>query len=235
MRIKKRRRLHNQRRTRILRAMAWLLGFLLLVVGIDIKIRPVVRTMCEYQAQLIGNKSINGTIADLLAEKGLQYGDLVQIQYLEDGSVASIQTNSVQVNLLKAELTDRIQTQLTSYEMRNLNIPLGTLLGGEFFMGRGPKVPFRMTPVGTIQTSLTNEVDAAGINQTRHQMMLHVQVKVSALVPGHYTTTVLQTDYCIAETVIVGKVPESFTQVYDGESDLAGSIADYGAGEQWGR
>ena len=215
--------------------MGCILIFLVAVVAIDVKIRPVVRTMCEYQAQLIGTKAINSTIAQLLEEENLQYSDFIQIQYLQDGSVSAIETDSVQVSQFQAQLTDRIQTQLTSTEMRTLNIPLGTLLGGEFFMGRGPKIPFRMTPIGTIKTSLTSQFDSAGINQTRHQMMLHVQVEVSALVPGHYTTTTLQTDYCIAETVIVGQAPESFTQVYDGDSDLAGSIADYGAGEQWGR
>ena len=41
----------------------------------------------------------------------------------------------------------------------------------------------------------------------------------------------VSTQVCLAETVIVGAVPEYFTQIEEGEQDLSGRLADYGAGK----
>lgn len=48
--------------------------------------------------------------------------------------------------------------------------------------------------------------------------------------PGYSVTTKVKTSYCLAETVIVGYVPQSFTEVTGDDRSNLSKIFDFGAG-----
>ena len=52
----------------------------------------------------------------------------------------------------------------------------------------------------------------AGINQTRHQILLDVTVAVEILLPGSTLNTEIGAQIPVAETVIVGTVPDTVLQ-----------------------
>ena len=84
-------------------------------------------------------------------------------------------------------------------------------------------------PAGYVRSSLSHRFDAAGINQTRHQIMLRLDASIIAVLPGYTTSTEVSTDFLLAETVIVGTSPDSFTQVLTGDDQSIDQlIADYG-------
>jgi len=89
------------------------------------------------------------------------------------------------------------------------------LINSDLFSGRGPKIPIKIVPLGTVSTSFSNQFTAAGINQTRHQIMMDIVVDISILLPGYQTGTQVTTQVTIAETVIVGAVPDSYFQMQD--------------------
>ena len=92
-----------------------------------------------------------------------------------------------------------------------LSIPVGTLTGSTLLAGRGPCIRVRMQAVGSADASLRNAFSAAGINQTRHQILLHVDVYTGILLPGFTASTKVSNEIAVAETVIVGSVPETYT------------------------
>ena len=92
-----------------------------------------------------------------------------------------------------------------------LSIPIGTLTGSSLLAGRGPTVKVKMQSVGSTTASFRNTFSSAGINQTRHQILLDVTVSVSILLPGFRTSTKVSNEISVAETVIVGSVPENYT------------------------
>ena len=88
---------------------------------------------------------------------------------------------------------------------------------------------FKVLPVGYVQTEIYNSFQSAGINQTLHQIMLKVTATVSAVIPAYTVTTDVTTNLCIAQTIIVGKVPTAYTDINGEQSDLIGQINDYAA------
>ena len=104
---------------------------------------------------------------------------------------------------------------------------MGTIIGGDFFRGRGPKFHVKFDLASNILSDITSEFEDAGINQTRHKMMLNLTGNVYVIIPGYNTATQVTTSFCIAETVIVGTVPDNFTTVSgDNRSDIS-KVNDY--------
>ena len=91
-------------------------------------------------------------------------------------------------------------------------MPLGTLLGSEIFSGRGPLIPITLSPMGLANIQTTSNMRQAGINQVLHEVVLSVEVEVSAILPGYSADASAQSDYLIAQTVIVGNVPDRYSE-----------------------
>ena len=107
-----------------------------------------------------------------------------------------------------------------------LSIPLGTLTGSALLAGRGPRFRVRMQSVGSCSAHFENAFEHAGINQTTHSILLYVDVSVSILLPGFNTSAKVSNAFSVAETVIVGDVPDTYTY-FDSENDLAEDAYEY--------
>ena len=88
---------------------------------------------------------------------------------------------------------------------------IGNLILPELFSGRGPGIPLMVLSISTSDASFRNAFTSAGINQTRHRIILDVDVHVSILLPGLTTYTKVSNEISVAETVIVGGVPDTYT------------------------
>ena len=115
-------------------------------------------------------------------------------------------------NHLQAEILDTVLTRIDQVSARELSIPIGTLTGASLLAGRGPRITVRMESVGSSEANFSNEFVSAGINQTKHQIILTVDVYVSILLPGFTTATKVSTAVTVAETVIVGAVPDTYEE-----------------------
>ena len=197
--------------------------------AVDAHIRPVIQSMAAYQAKVYATRILNEAVEAQLAGESPSYRELVSLSTGDDGKINAVQTDVVRLNLLKAALTNAATDRLEELEQQTVLVPLGTLLGWQVLSGRGPLVEFRLVPAGYVRSSLSHRFDAAGINQTRHQIMLRLDASIIAVLPGYTTSTEVSTDFLLAETVIVGTSPDSFTQVLTGDDQSIDQlIADYG-------
>ena len=89
-------------------------------------------------------------------------------------------------------------------------LPLGAALGLTLFAGSGPRIPISIVPVGTVQTDFETEFEACGINQTRHKVYLQLSASIRIVIPTGAKTTNVSANMLVAESIIIGKVPESF-------------------------
>ncbi len=208
-----------------------LAGILLLAISIiiDMQLRPVIQTMASYQAKQYAVQAINTAVLEETGRQGVSYENLVNLTLNDSGDVTSLQTDMVQMNRLQASVTQNIISQLALLQGKEIRLPIGTLIGGPVFSGRGPDVEVLLIPASNVETSMTNVFDSAGINQTRHQIMLSVKMSMSAIIPGYSVTTDVNTNICLAETIVVGLVPEAYTVVGDGTSPMVGMLEDFGA------
>ncbi|WP_101911036.1 sporulation protein YunB [Marasmitruncus massiliensis] len=219
----------KKKKLKAFKLMALVMAVVVGVFWIDSRIRPVIQMITTYQAKLAATRSINNAVIHVISEEDVVYNSIVSIQKDSEGEVSSLETDMITMNRLKSLVTNRVSEQLIQDAASTVRVPLGTLLGGQILSGRGPVVEFKVLPVGYVQTEIYNNFQSAGINQTLHQIMLKVTASVSAVIPVYTVTTDVTTNLCIAQTIIVGKVPEAYTDINGEKSDLLGQFNDYGA------
>ena len=210
-----------------------LCGLLLLLV--DYRLRPLVEDMASHQARSASVRAINTAMASALhstrrTEEGgiIAYEDLVRVQEDYQGQVSSLQSNMLLINELKLRVTEEIMAELGQEENQKISLALGTVSGIQVAAGKGPLLHIGIRPGGYAQTRIYNEFSAAGINQTLHRIMLEAGVDMMVLLPGRTVGVQTVTSYCIAETVIVGRVPSGYTDINGDQSDMIAQINDYG-------
>lgn len=228
MRIKHRANHRKMRNIKWGRALA-LLILLGTFIGLDLGIRPMVKASAASQTQIAVNRMIQRAVLEVLEEDGLRYQSFVSLQQNLNGETTALTTDTVLINRLQGELLEKILQTLQETRQITLQLPLGSLTGSQFLAGRGPLVTLRLRPVGLVKTKIINQFDEAGINQTRHRIQLQVTVDMLSLLPGYRISSQAQSNIILAETIIVGLVPDAYTEVYGGTDDLVGMIQDYGA------
>ena len=122
---------------------------------------------------------------------------------------------------------DTVLTRVVQVSARALSIPVGTLTGSALLAGRGPRITVRMESVGSSEANFRNAFTSAGINQTKHQIILTVDVSVSILLPGFRTATKVSNSFIVAETVIVGMVPDTYTYFSTDPETYEEDLKDY--------
>lgn len=201
----------------LLRLAAVLLLILTTFFLIDGKIRPVIQSIAESQARNMTMQAVNEAVLEALGQAGVAYGELVTIHKEETGRITSIETNVVQANSLQAQIGNGIARRIAEAKSYEISIPIGSLSGSELLLGRGPSLKLKMTLEASTILQLRNQFTEAGVNQTHHQVMLDIQTHVLFITPDSYEPTEVKTSVCIAETVIVGEVPQAYAGVSVGE------------------
>jgi len=156
---------------------------------------------------------VTKTVSDIVEEKmrdpALEYSRFISLEKDANGKVSAIVTDMAQVNTLASELMRSVVLASEQGEL-NLDIPLGNLLGSGILLGRGPDVPVKVTMLTSSSTRFRNELTEAGINQTKHQLLLELLVDIDVLVPWEIMSTQVVVEVLVAETILVGQVPETY-------------------------
>ncbi len=180
---------------------------------LEAKLRPVVAEVAAAQTQNTMTAVVEHAVTASLAERQVSYSDFVTIQREEKGSITALTTDMARMNLLRAEFTTAILEALEGVDISDIQIPLGSLFNLEPLWAKGPSIKVRAMTVGTVQTEFDSQLTSAGVNQTLHRIWLDVSVPMTLMLPGGEVETNLNTRLCVAETVIVGKVPDTYLQI----------------------
>lgn len=138
---------------------------------------------------------------------------LVTFEKDEGGRITALKTESTAVNRLKASLSLAAGEALDTLEDCGIEVALGTLLGSELAAGKGPKVHLHVQPLGVVETDIQNSMTSAGINQSLHRLYITVRAELVVICAGMRRKTSIETEVCVAETVIVGNVPGYYANI----------------------
>lgn len=185
-------------------------------IFVDRQIRPTIEALSEVQARIIGTQAINDGVSEVI-ESGIQYDDLVNVMKDQQGNITLIQANTVEINRISSNITKAVQEKMEVVTKRKLKIPLGNILGSQVLSSYGPKLSVEITPTGSVIVDFYTEFKEAGINQTLHRIYIQVETKVQIIAPLSSKPVDIVSSVPIAETVIVGKVPEKYVNVPDFE------------------
>lgn len=193
----------------------WLAAAVLLFTALAmlavLRMKPVLLQVASTRASNMVSRIVNAAVNEAMAAGKLDYDDLVTLETGAQGSVIALKSNMMAANRLQSEISADVLRRLGDISTTDLRIPIGTLSGIALLAGRGPALTIRMQTVGSAEANFRNEFTSAGINQTKHRILLDVDVYVSILLPGFYTSTKVSSEVAVAETVIVGSVPETYT------------------------
>lgn len=184
---------------------------LALTVAVVLHMKPVVVDLATARISNAVNRIVVAAVNDAVDSGRIDYEQLVDFDKDADGHVTALRSNMAAFNRLQASIADDILQRMAEVSSTDLTIPIGTLTGSPLLAGRGPCLRVRMQSVGTATARFDNQFSSAGINQTRHRIILDVDVHVSILLPGLTTYTKVSNEISVAETVIVGGVPETYT------------------------
>ncbi|MEY8317828.1 sporulation protein YunB [Oscillospiraceae bacterium 50-58] len=177
------------------------------------KLRPVVAEIAAAQAQNNMTAVVENAVTADLAARQVSYADFVTIQRDEGGAITALTTDMARMNLLRGELTVSILEALEGVDVSEVQVPLGSLFDLEPLWAKGPVLKAKAMTVGTVRAEFDSQLTSAGVNQTLHRIWLGVEVPMTLLLPGGEVETALHTRLCVAETVIVGKVPDTYLQL----------------------
>lgn len=169
---------------------------------------------------------VTAAVSDTLANGEIEYSSLITLEKGEGGAITALHSNMAEFNRLQSQITQDVLTRLGEVSDTDLVIPAGTLTGSALLVGRGPRITVKMQSVGSCSAYFENQFDQAGINQTTHRILLCVDVSVSILLPGFRTSTKVSNAFSVAETVIVGAVPDSYTY-FDSGNPIEDDAFDY--------
>ena len=163
-------------------------------------------------AEDIVTMAINTAVNDTLADDNYDYDYFVNLDRNASGEVTAVSCDMAHINAFSTKLLDRVIHSTESGTM-TVNVPVGNLTGSSILMGRGPKVPIKIIYLTSSSVNFKNDIVSAGINQTKLQLSLEVEVDVDVLIPWSTQSSKIVTDVLVADTVVVGKVPDTFVNV----------------------
>lgn len=192
-----------------------LLLILLLVGGFFLfrqNYQQIVGSLVRTQVTNATSDLINDAIEEQISIGTIQYDRMVYFEKDLDGRITALKTNMSEVNRLKTDLLNLINDEILAMDSDHLGIPLGSFLLPELFAGKGPAIPVQILTIRNSEASFFSEFTEAGINQTLQKLNMQVSVDVSVLVLGNIDSFTVTSQVVIAETVIVGQVPDMFLQ-----------------------
>lgn len=155
---------------------------------------------------------INNAIADIMAEQDYSGDYFVSFEKSSTGDVTAISSNMARINALSAKILHRV-VGATENRTIEIGIPAGNLTGISLLMGRGPNIPVQIIVLTSSRVEFNNSIVTAGINQTKHQINLEVIVDIDILVPWGTENAQVVTEILIADTIVVGQVPDTYLNV----------------------
>ena len=210
-----------------------LLTLILLFLFFTVRLHQIATELGKNNISLFFSSAVTNAITAELSQKQTEYRDFVTLTFKSDGSIAAMTTDMAFLLALQNDVCRTVFSSYRSLSSLSLSIPFLWLFGIDFLSFSGPKTEIDVIPTRYLHTYYTSEFEEAGINQTRHRIVFHVEGTFSLLFPqGKENVTVLE-EYCIAETVIVGKVPDAYTEINRLTDDIVESeiddIYDFGA------
>ena len=174
--------------------------------------RDVIQELAEIQVKNTTSDLTNEAIAKQIADGIIQYDRIVYFEKDLDGRITALKTNMSEVNRLKTDILNIINDEILALDSSDIGIPLGSLFLPELLSGKGPAIPVHILSIRNADASFVSHFSQAGINQTLHQVTMQVSIDVAVLVLGRTDSFTMTSEVLVAETVLVGDVPDTFLQ-----------------------
>ncbi|MBR6780849.1 MAG: sporulation protein YunB [Clostridia bacterium] len=193
----------------------FILIFISLFVIILLQMRPFAESFLQNAAANAAIVRINDTVNNYLGATQTDYDDITFFQTDESGQITAICIRTEWLNKIKTGVASEAAKQFEQLQSVDLQLPIGSLFGNGLLAGKGLLIPITVAYTATVQADLKNLFITRGINQTQHRIILQIDAIVKTLSFGKTQEIPVSTQITVAETVIIGRIPE----IYAGADD----------------
>lgn len=190
----------------------------------EYKICPLIVKYANSEAGTRVNSYINSEIIKIIKQEQFNVNEINDINYNKNNQVSSVNINTTKLNEIKSKINLNVQNLLSNDNNVFVDFPIGNAFNSVYLVGVGPNINLKIKINSSVVTDVRSEFKTAGINQTLHSVVIDVKNNVCIMMPLFRDDVDFKTSIVISETVIVGDVPDSFTEVNDFAD---GKIADY--------
>lgn len=184
----------------------------IILLSLRSKYRYVIEDLAQTSVMNTTSDLTNDAIAKQIAAGNIAYDRIVFFEKDLEGRITALKTNMSEVNRLKTDILNIINDEILALDTSDIGIPLGSLFIPEFFSGKGPAIPVHILSIRNSDANFVSSFSQAGINQTLHRLNMEVSIDVAVLVLGETSSFTMTSEVVVAETVIVGQVPQTFLQ-----------------------
>jgi len=203
----------RRRIRRLLRILCILLTVIVvLFFALRNEYRLIIEDLAQTQVKNTTSDLTNDAIARQIETGDIRYDRIVFFEKDLDGRITALKTNMSEVNRLKTDILDIINDEILALDHSDIGIPLGSLFFPELLSGKGPSIPVHILSIRNSDANFTSHFSQAGINQTLHRLNMEVSIDVAVLVLGKTSNFTMSSEVVVAETIIVGNVPQTFLQ-----------------------
>ena len=182
-------------------------------VFVRLQVSPLIRELAKARVENRASYIINEATETQMEREDIHYDRIIFLEKDINGSITALKTNITEINRLKTQILSVVDSMLLDLDVDEIGLPLGSVIFPEFFSGSGPKLPVKVTSISASDADFRNVFSEAGINQTSHQIMMDVQITMTVLTPVGAEVVEVVSSVMVAETIIVGSVPESYVRV----------------------
>ncbi len=216
-------------------AVVFLLIFSFVFLLSSVYFHKITLSLARKEAETYVSRRLAAVVRDTLGKSSITYSDLIRLSYKNDGTVAALETDYFRCHALCSEAALAVAEALRNPHRVTVSIPIGNLTGIAFLSDKGPDLSLSVQLQGGFTAYLKSSFTEMGINQTRHKIELSLEIDIALLFPGNRRDTSATVHLPIAETVLLGDVPDAFTQIDrltdDITEDDIEDIYDFGANQ----
>ena len=200
-----------------------------LYIYIDYRLKKIAVDFAMSEAKTVILDCANTAALNVLSQMEIGYNSIAVLSRNSEGLVTSVEINSQIVNIFKTKIASEVAKELRKYSNVTFSLPVFSAFGYFYSAFYIPKINYSVELTTTAITDFCSRFYSAGINQVLHQILVKIDLESSLAMPNYKTALTTSTNLIAAETVIVGVVPDAFTEVINQEEELVGEIFDYSA------
>lgn len=182
---------------------------LILVAAISWFLGDLATQMAVSDATDIVTKTVNDSINEVIGKGVYGFDYFITLEKDGEGNVTAISSDMTHINTLSTEILNSV-IKSTDNGIIKINIPAGNLSGLNLLLNKGPDIQVDIIMLTSSRVDFRNEMVSCGINQAKYQLVLEVTVDIDILVPWGTESATTVTEVIVADTVIVGKVPNTY-------------------------
>ena len=182
---------------------------LILVAAISWFLGDLATQMAVSDATDIVTKTVNDSINEVIGKGVYGFDYFITLEKDGEGNVTAISSDMAHINTLSTEILNSV-IESTDNGIIKINIPAGNLSGLNLLLNKGPDIQVDIIMLTSSRVDFRNEMVSCGINQAKYQLVLEVTVDIDILVPWGTESATTVTEVIVADTVIVGKVPNTY-------------------------